>query len=88
MAAMARSNRVWRRNTISFVSKFKLYKFLVASTFHVGCKTQTFLADSEKRVQAFETKSPRKILRICYLEYKPKDWVRSKINLWAHSNPF
>ena len=29
MAAMARLNRIWRRNTISFSSKFKLYKSLV-----------------------------------------------------------
>ena len=29
MAAVARLNRVWRCNTISFASKFKLYKSLV-----------------------------------------------------------
>ena len=31
MAAMARLNRIWRCNTISFASKFKLYKSLVTS---------------------------------------------------------
>ena len=30
-AAMARLNRIWRCNTISFASKFKLYKSLVTS---------------------------------------------------------
>ena len=29
MAAMARLNRIWRCSTISFASKFKLYKSLV-----------------------------------------------------------
>ena len=29
MAAMVRLNRIWRRNTISFASKFKLYKSIV-----------------------------------------------------------
>ena len=32
MAAMAKLNRVWQCNTISFTSKFKLYKFFVTSS--------------------------------------------------------
>ena len=36
--------------------------------------------DSEKRIQAFETKCLRKLLRISYLEHKTNDWVQSKIN--------
>ena len=38
------------------------------------------LADSEKRIQAFETKCLRKLLRISHLERKTNDWVQSKIN--------
>ena len=61
MAAMARLNRIWRCKTISFASKFKLYKSLVTSILLYGCETWTLLADSEKkkkkkRIQAFETK--------------------------------
>ena len=37
MAAMARLNRIWRCNTISFASKFKLYKTLVTSILLYGC---------------------------------------------------
>ena len=37
MAAMARLNRIWRCNTISFASKFKLYKSLVTSILLYGC---------------------------------------------------
>ena len=37
------------------------------------------LADSEKRIQAFETKCMRKLLRITDLEHKINDWARSKI---------
>ena len=36
MAAMARLNRIWRCSTISFASKFKLYKSLVSSILHYG----------------------------------------------------
>ena len=32
------------------------------------------------KIQAFETKCPRKLLRISYLKHKTNDWVRSKIN--------
>ena len=39
----------------------------------------TLLADSEKRVQAFETKCPRKLVGISYMEHKTNDWVRTDI---------
>ena len=70
MAAMARINGICRCNTISFASKFKLYKSLVTSILLYGCETWTLLADSEKRVQAFETKCIWKLLCISYLEHK------------------
>ena len=55
-AAMARLNRIWRNSTISFASKFKLYKSLVTSILLYGCETWTMLADAEKkRIQAFRT---------------------------------
>ena len=80
MAAMARLNRIWRCKTISFASKFKLYKSLVTSTLPYGCETWTLLADSETRIQALETKCLRNLLRTSYLEHKTNDWVWSKIS--------
>ena len=80
MAAVARLNRIWRCNTISFASKFKLYKSPVTSILFYGCETWTPLADSEKRIQAFETKCPRKLLRISYLEHRTNDWVQSNVS--------
>ena len=80
MTAMARPNGIWQCNTISFASKFKLYKSLVTSIFLYGCETWTLLADSEKRILAFETKCLRKLLHISFLEHKTNEWVRSKIN--------
>ena len=47
MAAMARRNRILRCSTISFASKFKLYKSLVTSILLYGCETRTLLPDSE-----------------------------------------
>ena len=65
---------------MSFANKFNLYKSLVTTNLVYGCETWTLLADSEKRIQAFETKCTRRLLRISYLEHKTNDWVRSKIN--------
>ena len=72
-AAMGRLNRIWRYNTLSFASKFKLYKSLVTSILLYGYETWTLLADFERRIQAFETKCMRKLLRISNLEHKTSD---------------
>ena len=75
---MVRLNRACRSNTISFTSKFKLYESFVISILLYGCETWAVIADSEKRIQTFETKCLRKLLRISYLEHKTGDWMRSK----------
>ena len=65
---------------MSFASKFKLYNSLVTAILLYDCETWTLLIDPKKRIQAFETKCLRKLLRIPYLERKTNDWRRSKIN--------
>ena len=83
---MARLNRIWWCNTISFAGKFKLYEPLVTSILLYGCETWTLLTDfgkkkrKEKKIQMFETKCLRKLLRISYVEHRTNDLVRSKIN--------
>ena len=74
-----------RCNTISFRNKIKLYKSFVTAILLSGCKTRTLLADSEKGIQAFETKCLRKLLRISYMEHKTNDWVRKKINFLVNA---
>ena len=79
-SAMARLNRIWRRNTISFASKFKLYESLATYILLYVCDTWILFADSKKkRIKVFETKYMRRLLRISYLEHKTNNWVRSKI---------
>ena len=73
VAAMARLNRIWMCNKISFET-------LVTSILLYGCETWTLLDDSGKRIHAFETKCRRKLLCISYLQHKTNDWIRSKIN--------
>ena len=49
VAAVARLNRIWRGNIVSFTSTFKLYKSLVTSFLLYGCETWTLFADSVKK---------------------------------------
>ena len=80
MAVLASLNRIRRSSTNTFASKYKMNKSLGTLILLSGCDTWTLLADSEKRIQAFETKCTRKPLCILYLEHNSNDWVRSKIN--------
>ena len=87
---MARLIKIGRCNTLSFTSQFKLCKSLVTSILLYGCETWTMLAHSEKRIQAFETKCLRKLLRISYLEHKTndRDQRAGSTSLWVHRNLF
>ena len=78
LAAMARLSRVWS-STISFKVKFRLYKSLVVSILLYGCESWVLLADSERRIQAFETKCFRRLLRISYRERKTNEYVRREL---------
>ena len=80
MAEMARLGRIWRCNTISFASKFKLYKSLVTPSYSMAVKHGPCLLDSVQRTKAFGTKCPMKLLNIFYLEHKTNVWMQSKIN--------
>ena len=89
MTAMARLNRIWKSNTISFARKFTLYKSLVTCIPLYCCETWTLLADSEKRTQVFKTKCLGEVFRISYLEHKTNDWVQSNCSrLIGHGNIF
>ena len=72
MAATARLNRICQCNTIRSASKVKFYKSLVTYIPLCGCETWTLLADSEERIQAFETQSLRTLFRIFFSEHKTK----------------
>ena len=64
---------------------------MVVSILLYGCETWlspscstdvrlwTMLADDERRIQAFETKCLRKLLRISYREHNTNDYVRSLV---------
>ena len=78
-AAMVKLNPIWK-SKISFSSKHKLYKSLVCSIFLYGCESWTLLADTERRIQAFENKCLRKLLHISYKDHKTNEFVWASVN--------
>ena len=74
-SAMTRLAKIWRGNTISFPVKIRLYKSLVLSTLLYGCESWTLTADTERRIQAFESKCFRRMLHISYKEPRTNVYI-------------
>ena len=56
-----------------------LFKSLAISILLYECESWTLMADSEKKVQAFENKSLRRLLGISWREHKTNEYVRKKV---------
>ena len=80
-SAMARLATLWKTDSIGFAVKYKMYKVLVVSILLYGCETWTLLAETERRIQTFENKCLRKLLRITYMEHKTNEYVHNKIKI-------
>ncbi len=86
---MTRLATIWKSNSISFPIKFKLYKTLVLSILMYGFESWTLTTDLERRIQAFEHKCFRKLLRISYTEHKTNEFVRQQVTTYVGSQePF
>ena len=87
-AAMSNLQVLWKSRKISFTVKFKLYKTLVLSVLLYGCESWTLVAESERRLQAFEMKCFRRLLGISYKEHKTNKFVIQQItSLAGHYEP-
>ncbi|GFR57434.1 endonuclease-reverse transcriptase [Elysia marginata] len=74
-AAFAKLEKIWK-SSISFKAKHKLFRSLVSSILTYECETRTLLADTERRIQAFENKCLRKLLRISLQDHVTNKSVR------------
>ena len=68
-----------RKQNISLGSKMKLMRSLVIFIFLYACESWTLTAELEKRTQAFEMRSYRRLLNISYKDHVTNEEVRSKI---------
>ena len=80
--ATAKLKHIWK-SKISFRTKHKLFKSLVCSILLYGCESWTLLAETERRIQAFENKCLRKLLNISYKEHKTNEYVWDTVNAMA-----
>ena len=78
-SAFTRLDTIWKSNTLSFKVKVKIFKTLVVSIFLYGCESWTLKANTCRRIQAFEMKAYRKLLRISYTEHKTNEFVRNRV---------
>ena len=74
-AALSRLKIIWRGKNISRASKVKLMRTLILSTFHYACESWTLTAEIERRIQALEMRSYRRLLNISYKSYVTNEEV-------------
>ncbi|GFR90329.1 endonuclease-reverse transcriptase, partial [Elysia marginata] len=77
-AAFAKLGKIWK-SSISFKAKHELFRSLVSSILTYGCETWTLLADTERRIQVFENKCLRKLIRISYKDHVTNESVRELV---------
>ena len=65
-AALFRLKIIWRDKHISLVSKVKLMRALILSTFLYACDSWTVIVEIERRIQVLEMRCYRRLLNISY----------------------
>ena len=79
IASLSRLKIIWRDQNISLVSKVKLMRALILSTFLYACESWTLTAE-ERRIQALEMRCFRRLLNISYKDYVTNEEVRNRIH--------
>ena len=76
---MIRLYVIWNSRHIHFKLKYNFYRSLVLSILTYGCEVWTISTAMQKKLQAFENKSHRKLLGIIYQEKKTNFDVKEKM---------
>ena len=89
-AALSRLKIIWRDKNISLVSKVKLMRTLILSTFLYACESWTLTAEIERRIQALEMRCYKRLLNISYKDHATNEEVRNRIlrnwSAWCSPN--
>jgi len=65
--------KIWKSHSISISMKIRLMKVLVWPVATYGCESWTFRKNEETRLDAFEVKGLRKILRVSWTAKKTNE---------------
>jgi len=77
-AVGASLQKIWKSHSIPISAKIRLMKVLVWFVAMYGCECWTLRNDEETRLEAFEMKGLRKILRVSLTAKKTNEWVLNK----------
>ncbi|XP_063598641.1 uncharacterized protein LOC134775115 [Penaeus indicus] len=77
-AALVKLDTIWKNSGITVKTKTRCMKAIVLATMTYGCESWTLNAESEKRINAFEMKFYRKILRIPYTAHRTNENVKEE----------
>jgi hypothetical protein len=67
--------QIWRSHSIKLPTKIRLMRTLVWPVATYGCESWTIKKREEERIEAFEMKGLRQILRVSWRERKTNEWV-------------
>ena len=84
---MTRLNVICKSNSVSFPVKLKLFKSLVVPILLYGRESKIPTVDLERRIQAFEHKCYRRLLRISYTQHRTNEFVRHVTNYARRQEP-
>ena len=79
-AAVAALGRLWRSRSIGTRTKVRVYRSMVVPVVTYGCEAWTLKVEEERRLQAFENKCYRRILKIPYTEHRTTEYVWKRID--------
>ena len=78
-SALAKLQPLFKNKSVSIKTKMRLLRAIVISTALYGCEAWTLSAEMEKKIQAFEFRCLRRILKIPYTEHRTNESVRKEI---------
>jgi len=70
--------KIWKSHNIPISTKLRLMKALVWPVATHGCESWTLRKNEEARLDVFEKKGLRKILRVSWTATKTNEWVLNK----------
>ena len=70
--------KIWKSHGISISRKIRLMKALVWPVATYGCESWTLKNNEETRLDAFEIKGLKKIMRVSWTAKKTNEWVLNK----------
>lgn len=71
----AKLKKIWQNHGISTTTKIRLLKALVWPVAMYGCESWTLKKTDEARINAFEMKCLRQVLRVSWTARKTNEWV-------------